>query len=932
MLPAVVPNPPGVPWADRIGGSRGRAEHAPEALGRQRDGHGSHEQARSGHGAPGHRSGGNRRVAGGSGSGHGPRGAGAGALPARVSGRPGSAFRRVSSLQGDDRLPEHDSGQGAGTASGRRGDRVADPQHHPLERDGDGGPRQPRLRGTWRAHRVLRFRRDALRRGLQPLLPRSFGGRWRRPGHDPGPLLAGYLRSRLPGGPAERGGTAPFPARVAAGRAVVLSAPLADAGLLAVPDRVDGSRTADGDLPGPLHEVPAQPRPGRHRGPQGVGLHGRRRDGRAGVPGVDLPGFAGAARQPDLRRQLQPAAAGRPGPRQRQDHPGARGGVPRRRLERDQAGLGVVLGSAACPRPPRAAAAAHGGGGRRRVPGIQGEPGRRLRAGALLRQVPGTQGDGRSPHRRGHLAAEPRRPRPAQDLRGLCRGGKAHRAADGHPGQDGQGLRHGRGRRGDEHHPPAEEDGAAGADGIPRPAGHPGLRRGTRGDSVLPAAGGQSGDPLPEGAPRGSGRLPAGADPCRDTARRAGAGRLRRPAAVQPRARVLDHDGVRAPVHAADAEPRDLRSPGADRRRRGAHLRHGGHVPAARHLRADGPALRTGRRAQDRALQGGPRRPDPPGGDQRGGFALFLDGGGDFGRQPRLPHDPVLHLLLDVRLPAGRRPDLGRGRHAGAGLPDRRHVGADDAQRRGPAAPGRPQSSGRLDGAELRLVRPDLRLRARGDPPGRPAADVRRGGAGLLLPDDAERELRAPKDAGRRRGGHPARPAPDPARLAAPEAGHVAGLGSDPARGGGRGRDAGGRLEGVRRGLVGDQFQRTAARRHRGRALEPPPSGRGEEGVLRPPVPDRARRRDGRGERLHEGLHGPDPRLRPGSVPDARHRRLRPQRHPRAVARLLRGRPQAHRGFRAGLAGRERRDRSEAPSRAIAAYGIDPNAPNPATA
>ena len=54
-------------------------------------------------------------------------------------------------------------------------------------------------------------------------------------------------------------------------------------------------------------------------------------------------------RQPDLRRQLQPAAARRPGPRQRQDHPGARVGVPRRRLERDQGHLGPRVG-----RPPRA--------------------------------------------------------------------------------------------------------------------------------------------------------------------------------------------------------------------------------------------------------------------------------------------------------------------------------------------------------------------------------------------------------------------------------------------------------------------------------------------------------------------------------------------------------------------------------------------------
>ena len=52
--------------------------------------------------------------------------------------------------------------------------------------------------------------------------------------------------------------------------------------------------------------------------------------------------------------------------------------------------------------------------------------------------------------------------------------------------------------------------------------------------------------------------------------------------------------------------------------------------------------------------------------------------------------DPVLHLLFDVRLPAGRRSRLGGGRHARPRLPDRGHLGPHDAQRRRPAARGRP--------------------------------------------------------------------------------------------------------------------------------------------------------------------------------------------------------------------------------------------------
>ena len=121
---------------------------------------------------------------------------------------------------------------------------------------------------------------------------------------------------------------------------------------------------------------------------------------------------------------------------------------------------------------------------------------------------------------------------------------------------------------------------------------------------------------------------------------------------------------------------------------------------------------------------------------------------------------PVLHLLLDVRLPARRRPRLGGGRQPGARLPARRHRGAHDAQRRGPAARGRPQPRAQRDDPELRLLRPDVRLRGGGDRPRRPAAHARRAGGRLLLPHADERELPAPADAGGGGGGHPARDVP----------------------------------------------------------------------------------------------------------------------------------------------------------------------------
>ena len=87
----------------------------------------------------------------------------------------------------------------------------------------------------------------------------------------------------------------------------------------------------------------------RHLAVPGVVLHRRRRGRRAGDAGVDLAGGPGEAGQPHLGDQLQPAAARRPGPGQREDHPGARGGLPRCRVERDQGHLGQQLGRAARP-------------------------------------------------------------------------------------------------------------------------------------------------------------------------------------------------------------------------------------------------------------------------------------------------------------------------------------------------------------------------------------------------------------------------------------------------------------------------------------------------------------------------------------------------------------------------------------------------------
>ena len=105
-------------------------------------------------------------------------------------------------------------------------------------------------------------------------------------GHSsPGIYARAFLEGRL-----TRGSAAPLPPGGRRRRSLVVPAPLADARLLAVPDRLDGPRPADGDLPGTVPEVPGRPRGRRPRRPEGLGLHGRRRDGRAGVDGRDFAG------------------------------------------------------------------------------------------------------------------------------------------------------------------------------------------------------------------------------------------------------------------------------------------------------------------------------------------------------------------------------------------------------------------------------------------------------------------------------------------------------------------------------------------------------------------------------------------------------------------------------------------------------------------
>ena len=101
-------------------------------------------------------------------------------------------------------------------------------------------------------------------------------------GHaSPGMYARAFLEGRLSEDAARR---IP-PGEVAgAARPPLLPAPAAHAGVLAVPDRVDGPRPDQRDLPGAVQPVPHQP---RHQGrlrPAGLGVPRRRRDGRGREP------------------------------------------------------------------------------------------------------------------------------------------------------------------------------------------------------------------------------------------------------------------------------------------------------------------------------------------------------------------------------------------------------------------------------------------------------------------------------------------------------------------------------------------------------------------------------------------------------------------------------------------------------------------------
>ena len=232
----------------------------------------------------------------------------------------------------------------------------------------------------------------------------------------------------------------------------------------------------------------------------------------------------------------------------------------------------------------------------------------------------------------------------------------------------------------------------------------------------------------------------------------------------QRRAGGVHHDGLRPHSDQAAQGQTDWPAHRADRAGRSPHVRHGSAVPAVRHLLARRAVVRAGGCRSVDVLQGGARRPDSGRGHQRSGVDEFVHRRRHGVRQPERVHDPVLHLLLDVRFPAHRRLDLGGGRFADPRFPGRRDGRPHHAQRRRSAASGRPLAPAGHVGAEPAGLRSGICLRDRGDRSRRAAADVCAEGRHLLLPDRRQRELRAGGHAGGCGRGHPEGHVPVPPR------------------------------------------------------------------------------------------------------------------------------------------------------------------------
>ena len=202
--------------------------------------------------------------------------------------RRGAADRNDAAVPRHHAVPEHDYARERREVARQPRARAQDPLGDPLERGGDHPAREQGVVRARRPHRELPVVGAALRHRLRAFLARADGRARRRPDLRAGSRVARHLCARVRRRTADRAAAPELPPGKRRQGHPVVSASVADAGFLAVPDGVDGPRAADGDLPGALPQVPRGPRSRQDGQPQGVGVPRRRRMRRAGIARRDL--------------------------------------------------------------------------------------------------------------------------------------------------------------------------------------------------------------------------------------------------------------------------------------------------------------------------------------------------------------------------------------------------------------------------------------------------------------------------------------------------------------------------------------------------------------------------------------------------------------------------------------------------------------------
>jgi pyruvate dehydrogenase E1 component len=323
--------------------------------------------------------------------------------------------------------------------------------------------------------------------------------------------------------------------------------------------------------------------------------------------------------------------------------------------------------------------------------------------------------------------------------------------------------------------------------------------------------------------------------------------------------------------------------------------------------------------------------PDPAGRHQRGRRHGQLDRCGHQLQHQQPHHGAVLRVLLDVRLPAHRRPGLGGGRHAGARLPAGRHLGRTTLN--GEGLQHEDGHSHILAGTIPNCISYDPTF----------AHEV-----GVILHHGLKRMVEKQDNvfyyltllnenyampgltARHRRADHQGH-VPVQGRRQADAARAAAGQRHHPAR-----VDRGAGAAGEDWGVAANVWSCPASTSWPATARTPS-AGTCCTRPRTPRVPfvsqqlAAARRPGGGVHRLHEGLRRADPPLHPQGpqLPRAGHRRLWPQRLPQQAARALRGQPPLHRGRRPAALADEGTLPVAKVAEAIKKYGIKTDKINP---